>query len=102
MTITKAQLISEIAEEEPNITKADIQLIVNRMINIVANDVSEGNKVELAKFGAFAPVKRAARKGRNPQTGDEIDIPEKFVPVFKPGKNFKESVNSKLTKAEKK
>lgn len=102
MTITKAQLISEIAEEEPNITKADIQLIVNRMINIVANDVSEGNKVELAKFGAFAPVKRAARKGRNPQTGDEIDIPEKFVPVFKPGKNFKESVNSKLAKAEKK
>ena len=41
-------------------------------------------------------------KGRNPQTGDEIDIPEKFVPVFKPGKNFKESVNSKLAKAEKK
>jgi DNA-binding protein HU-beta len=62
-------------------------------IDVVKSNVAEGNKVQLVGFGAFELRHRAARKGRNPQTGKEIEIAASNVPAFKPGKSFKDEVN---------
>lgn len=96
MTITKADLVDKISRKEPDLTKSTVQKMVNNMIQTITDEVSSGNKVELAKFGSFSSVKRAARSGRNPQNGEVIEIPEKVVPVFRPGKNFKQVVNDTL------
>lgn len=100
--ITKASLIhtvNEIANEGKEgkqiITQEATARVVNAMINEIADSVAQGKKVELARFGSFVAVERAKRKGRNPSNGETIIIPAKKVPVFRPGKNFKEACLAK-------
>ena len=69
--------------------------VLNGLVETVQKTVAKGEKVTLVGFGTFEPRKRAARNGRNPQTGKEIKIPAKTVPVFSAGKKFKEVVNGK-------
>lgn len=91
-TISKKQLVDQIAAKT-DATKTDINTILDAYIDVVKSDVAEGNKVQLVGFGAFELRHRAARKGRNPQTGKEIEIAASNVPAFKPGKSFKDEVN---------
>ena len=91
-TISKKQLVDQIAAKT-DATKTDINTILDAYIDVVESNVAEGNKVQLVGFGAFELRHRAARKGRNPQTGKEIEIAASNVPAFKPGKSFKDEVN---------
>ena len=91
-TISKKQLVDQIAAKT-DATKTDINTILDAYIDVVKSNVAEGNKVQLVGFGAFELRHRAARKGRNPQTGKEIEIAASNVPAFKPGKSFKDKVN---------
>lgn len=90
--MNKAELIASMAEES-NLTKKDTESALNAFLKVVQDTLATGEKVQLVGFGTFETRKRAARIGRNPKTKEEIQIPESTVPVFKPGKEFKERVN---------
>jgi len=89
--VNKAELISSVAEKT-NLTKKDAEKALSAMLESIREALSAGDKVQLVGFGTFETRERAARKGRNPQTGEEIDIAATKVPVFKAGKELRESV----------
>jgi DNA-binding protein HU-beta len=89
--LNKSELIDSIAEQS-SLSKKDAEKFLNALIESFVNTLSEGDEINLANFGSFKVKTRAARKGRNPQTGAEITIPERKVVVFSAGKNLKESV----------
>lgn len=89
--MNKAELISSVAEKT-NLTKKDAEKALSAMLESIREALSAGDKVQLVGFGTFETRERAARKGRNPQTGEEIDIAATKVPVFKAGKQLRESV----------
>ena len=76
-------------------TKKDAEATLNAFVNVVSETLAKGDKVQLVGFGSFEVRKRAARKGRNPQTKEEIKIPASKAPVFKAGKALKDLVNKK-------
>ncbi|WP_063507798.1 HU family DNA-binding protein [Lactobacillus acetotolerans] len=86
----KAELVSEVASKT-KLTKKDAAA-VDAFFSSIQDNLSKGDKVQLIGFGTFEVRHRAARKGRNPQTGAEIQIPASEVPAFKPGKALKEAV----------
>ncbi len=88
--MNKAQLIEEVAKV--TCTKKEADLAVNAMFAAVRKALKKGDSVAIAGFGTFGVVRRKARKGRNPQTGAEIKIAAKKVPVFKAGKGLKDAV----------
>ncbi len=92
--MNKAELISNIAEKA-SLTKKDAEAALNAFIASVEGALKKDDKVQLVGFGSFEVRKRAARKGRNPQTKEEIKIPASKAPVFKAGKALKELVNKK-------
>lgn len=87
----KAELVSEVASKT-KLTKKEVAAAVDAIFGSIQDNLAKGEKVQLIGFGTFEVRHRAARKGRNPQTGDEIEIPASEVPAFKPGKALKESV----------
>ncbi|WP_031516475.1 HU family DNA-binding protein [Desulfofalx alkaliphila] len=89
--MNKAELISSVAEKT-ELTKKDAERAVTAVLESVTEALASGDKVQLIGFGTFEIRERAARKGRNPQTGEEITIAATKVPVFKAGKALKESV----------
>ena len=89
--MTKSQLIDMLADEV-GLTKKTAADAVNTMLQSVIDAVAKGGNVVLTGFGTFKLRSRAARKGRNPQTGEEIDIPARRVPGFTAGKAFKRAV----------
>lgn len=89
--MNKAELISAVAEQS-ELTKKDAEKAVNSMINVITETLGKGEKVQLVGFGTFEVRDRAERKGRNPQTREEIIIPASKAPVFKAGKALKDSV----------
>ena len=90
--MTKSDLVERIAEKL-DVTKKEAEAIVNVVFGSIVDAVKREEKVELRGFGCFKVKTKRARKGRNPRTGEEIDIPPKRVPYFKPGKDMKEVVN---------
>lgn len=90
--MNKSELITSMAEKS-KLTKKDAETVLKAFIETVEETLETGEKVQLVGFGTFETRKRAARIGRNPKTKEEIQIPESTVPVFKPGKEFKERVN---------
>ncbi len=87
----KAELVTEVASKT-KLTKKDAATAVDAIFNSIQEDLAKGEKVQLIGFGTFEVRQRAARKGRNPQTGDEIEIPASVVPAFRPGKALKDAV----------
>ncbi|ANZ63674.1 DNA-binding protein [Secundilactobacillus paracollinoides] len=87
----KAQLVNDVAAAT-GLTKKDATAAVDAVFDSVQATLAKGKKVQLIGFGNFEVHERAARKGRNPQTGDEIQIPASKVPAFKPGKSLKDAV----------
>jgi DNA-binding protein HU-beta len=90
--VNKADLISVMAEKS-GLTKKDSEKALNAFVDAVQQALVEGDRVQLVGFGTFEVRERSARKGRNPQTGEEIDIPAASVPAFKAGKALKEAIN---------
>ena len=94
LSMNKEELVQEIAKKA-KMTQKDVTEVVNGLMATIQKTVAKGNKVTLVGFGTFESRKRAARIGRNPQTGKEIKIAAKKVPAFSAGKKFKELVNKK-------
>ena len=92
--MNKTELIAAIAVKTGE-TKKDAEATLNAFVNVVSETLAKGDKVQLVGFGSFEVRKRAARKGRNPQTKEEIKIPASKAPVFKAGKALKDLVNKK-------
>ena len=92
--MNKAELIAAVAAKKKKKKKA-AEEFVNAFVSVVTDSLVKGEKVQLVGFGSFEVRKRAARKGRNPQTKEEIKIPASKAPVFKAGKALKELVNKK-------
>lgn len=89
--MTKAELIAKIADQA-GLSKKDAEKALNATIASITGALKKGDKVALVGFGTFETRKRAARKGKNPQTGKEISIPATVAPAFKAGKALKEAV----------
>lgn len=89
--MNKGDLINAVVEKT-GLTKKDTEKAVNAVFEIIKDSLGQGESVKLVGFGTFETRERAARLGRNPQTGEEIQIPSAVVPAFKAGKALKESV----------
>jgi len=89
--MNKAELVEEIANQS-GLTKKTCRETVDTITSVITESLARGEKVTLVGFGSFKVITRKARRGRNPQTGEEIQIPSKDVPKFEPGKNFREAV----------
>ncbi|RLK63208.1 HU family DNA-binding protein [Atopobacter sp. AH10] len=89
----KAQLIERVAEIT-DLKKKDVTAAVDALFQVIQDALKDGEKVQVVGFGNFEVRDRAARKGRNPQTGDEIEIAASKVPAFKPGKALKDAVKA--------
>ena len=92
--MNKAELVSAIAEGA-QITKADAEKALQGMVDALTNCLVAGDKVTLVGFGTFSTSERAARTGKNPQTGEKIDIAASTAPKFKPGNTLKALLNAK-------
>ena len=92
--MNKEELVQEIYKKA-NVTKKEDAEVLSSLVDTIQKTVAKGKKVTLVGFGTFEPRKRAARTGRNPQTGKELKIPAKTVPAFSAGKKFKTVVNGK-------
>ena len=90
--MTKADLVEKVSREA-EMTKKDAEQLVEIIFESIVSTLNEGEKIELRGFGSFRVRQRNARKGRNPKTGDSVDIPAKRVAYFKPGKELKEVIN---------
>ncbi|WP_288681620.1 HU family DNA-binding protein [uncultured Eubacterium sp.] len=92
--MTRTEFIKKISENIEGATQKDIAVIVDEGIETIVNAVASGDKVSFVGFGTFESVERAARTGRNPLTGETLQIPASRSPKFKPGKKFKETVKN--------
>jgi integration host factor subunit beta len=93
-TMIKSELVQTIANRNPHLFLRDVENIVNAIFDEITNALAEGNRVELRGFGAFSVKNRPARVGRNPRTGEAVEIEEKWVPFFKTGKELRERLNA--------
>jgi DNA-binding protein HU-beta len=94
LLMNKSELVNDIAEKS-GLTKKDSEKALTAIIESIEEALSNDDKVQLVGFGSFEVKLRAARKGRNPQTMEEIDIPESRVPAFKAGKDLRDKINGK-------
>src|SRR5215204_1995063 len=90
--MTKAELVEEVSRVS-DLTKKHSEVIVDTVFESIIDALKRGEKIELRGFGSFRLRKREPRKGRNPKTGDKVDVPPKRVPYFKPGKELKDLIN---------
>ncbi len=90
----KSQLVTRLAEKNPHLFHRDLERIVSTVFEEISSALARGDRVELRGFGAFSVKRRPARIGRNPRTGESVQVPEKFVPFFKAGKELRESLNA--------
>lgn len=89
----KSELILRIAEQNPHLYQRDVENIVNAILEEITQALSRADRVELRGFGAFSVKKRDARIGRNPRTGETVEVGEKMIPVFKTGKEMRMRLN---------
>ncbi|HAZ78868.1 MAG TPA: integration host factor subunit beta [Porticoccaceae bacterium] len=92
--MTKSELIEKIASSQDQLPQKDVELAVRMILERMALTLSNNQRVEIRGFGSFSLHYRSARIGRNPKTGDAVDLRGKFVPYFKPGKELRVRVNS--------
>ena len=89
----KSSLVQTIAEQNPHLYQRDVEIIVNAILNEITEALANGDRVELRGFGAFSVKNRGARVGRNPRTGERVEVEEKWVPFFKTGKDLRDRLN---------
>ena len=93
--MTKAELVDEVARVV-QLTKKQAETIVNIVFDSIVDSLRAGQKIELRGFGSFRLRSRKSRTGRNPKTGEKVEVPSKKIPYFKPGKELKELINKAL------
>jgi len=89
----RSELIQKIADENPHLFQRDVERIVNTVFEEIVRAMARGDRVELRGFGAFSVKQRDARIGRNPRTGESVQVEEKHVPFFKTGKLLRDRLN---------
>ncbi len=89
----KSELVQMIADKNTHLYHRDVENIVNAILDEITGALATGNRVELRGFGAFSVKNRPARTARNPKTGDQVSVDEKWVPFFKTGKELRERLN---------
>ncbi len=92
--MTKSELIARLAERNPHLYQRDIERIVSTVFEEIATALARGDRVELRGFGAFSVKHRDARIGRNPRTGETVQVDAKHTPFFKTGKELRERLNA--------
>lgn len=92
--MTKSELISLLAAKQPQLDYRDVELAVKELLEQMSAALSSGDRIEVRGFGSFSLHYRPPRTGRNPKTGASVQVPDKFVPHFKPGKELRERVNN--------
>jgi DNA-binding protein HU-beta len=90
--MNKKELISKLAAKA-DVTQEDVNRVLTAFVDTVTEELQNGEKIALVNFGTFEVVDKAARKSRNPRTGEEIQISAKKVPRFRPGKGFKDAID---------
>jgi integration host factor subunit beta len=93
--MTKSELILKLAERNPHLYQRDVERIVATVFDEITGALARGDRVELRGFGAFSVKRRQSRVGRNPRTGEAVQVAEKAVPFFKTGKELREKLNGK-------
>ena len=96
--MTKAELVDEVARVV-QLTKKQAETIVNIVFDSIVESLRAGQKIELRGFGSFRLRSRKSRTGRNPKTGEKVEVPSKKIPYFKPGKELKELINKAMEAA---
>ncbi len=96
--VTKSELIDDIALQTPEIQRRDVELVVNTILQTMTDALSEGQRIEIRGFGSFVPKLRRSRAARNPRTGAEVKVPEKYVPFITVGKELRERINQEPTR----
>ena len=96
--MTKAELIEEVSRVS-DLTKKHSEIIVDTVFKSIINALHRGDKIELRGFGSFRIRQRESRKGRNPKTGERVDVPAKRIPFFKPSKELRDIVNGAASAA---
>ncbi len=91
--MTKSELIEQIATQQPHLSVRDVELAVKGILEMMAQALAQGERIEIRGFGSFNLHYRAPRMGRNPKTGESVPLSGKYVPHFKPGKELRERVN---------
>ena len=91
----KSELIQRIADENPHLFQRDVERIVATIFDEIIDAMANGNRVELRGFGAFSVKMRQSRQGRNPRTGETVEVEEKYVPFFKTGKLLRDRLNDR-------
>jgi integration host factor subunit beta len=92
--MTKSELINRLAERFPQLGAKDADFAVKVLLDALADALARGQRVEIRGFGSFSLNYRPPRAGRNPKTGEQVRVPEKYVPHFKAGKELRERVDS--------
>ncbi len=93
--MTKSELIQRLADQNPHLYLRDIEKIVETVFDEISDAMVRGDRVELRGFGAFSVKQREARTGRNPRTGESVQVEAKRLPFFKTGKALREQLNEK-------
>ena len=91
--MTKSELIARLAERNPRLVARDADEAVNTMLDAMTDALAGGQRIEIRGFGSFALNYRPPRVGRNPKSGDRVQVPAKYVPHFKAGKELRERVD---------
>lgn len=94
--MTKSELIEFIAERQDQLSVKDVELAVKMVLDCMSDMLAAGERIEVRGFGSFSLHYRAPRVGRNPKTGESVELPGKHVPHFKPGKELRDRVNESL------
>lgn len=94
--MTKSELIEFIAERQDQLSVKDVELAVKMVLDCMSDMLAAGERIEIRGFGSFSLHYRAPRVGRNPKTGESVELPGKHVPHFKPGKELRDRVNGSL------
>lgn len=94
----KSELVLKISEMNPHLYQRDVEILVNAVLDEITGALTNGDRVELRGFGTFSVKARDARRGRNPRTGESVDIAPKVVPYFKSGKEMRDRLNPKAAK----
>ena len=92
--LTKSELIERVAQRQSQLSQKDVELAVKTMLEEMSQALATGGRIEIRGFGSFSLHYRAPRLGRNPKTGESVDLTGKYVPHFKPGKGLRDRVNS--------
>ena len=98
--MTKSELIEILAQKQTQLAYKDVELAVKNMLEHMATTLANGERIEIRGFGSFSLHYRPPRVGRNPKTGDSVELSAKYVPHFKPGKEMRERVNESMSRVE--